>query len=180
MLESLRLAPGDRFLDVGCGCGYLAAAAALLVGPSGRAAGLDVRAACVALSRANVARLRAASAEYRAAACAATFERGNAFLAANDGAGARRRQGGGAGAGGAAGAAGGGAGGGSGAAGGGAAGGGAGGARRARFNKVCVGAACPEERAHLLLQVRTNVLPGISYVCVCCGGLIGRTARLAV
>jgi len=63
MLEALRLVPGDRFLDVGCGCGYLAACAALLVGPTGRVAGVDTRAACVELSEENVERLRGTSSE---------------------------------------------------------------------------------------------------------------------
>lgn len=61
MLEALRVSPGDRFLDVGCGCGILAAAAAALVGPRGRVAGVDTRPYCVELSESNVARLRGAN-----------------------------------------------------------------------------------------------------------------------
>ena len=63
MLEALRLAPGDRFLDVGCGCGILAAAAAAFVGSSGAVCGVDVRPFCVQLSGDNVEHLRATNAE---------------------------------------------------------------------------------------------------------------------
>ncbi|GBF99226.1 hypothetical protein Rsub_11433 [Raphidocelis subcapitata] len=112
MLEALRLRPGDRFLDVGCGCGYLAAAAAMLVGPSGRVAGLDTRSYCVELAEDNTARLRDTSPDYAAAACEAEFERHNAFLPSSK--------------------------------------------YRGRFNKVCIGAACPEERVHLLLQLLSD------------------------
>ncbi|KIZ03317.1 Protein-L-isoaspartate O-methyltransferase [Monoraphidium neglectum] len=109
MLESLRLQPGDRFLDVGCGCGVLAACAAMLVGPSGRVAGVDTRDYCVELSADNVDRLRTTSPDYAAASCDVEFEKHNIFLPS-------RRY-------------------------------------RGRYNKVCVGAACPEERVHLLLQL---------------------------
>ncbi|KAI8472709.1 MAG: protein-L-isoaspartate O-methyltransferase-domain-containing protein [Monoraphidium minutum] len=109
MLEALRLKPGDKFLDVGCGCGILAACAAMLVGPGGRVAGVDVRSYCVELSADNVDALRRSSADYAAAACEIEFERHNVFLPS-------RRY-------------------------------------RGHFNKVCIGAACPEERVHLLLQL---------------------------
>ncbi len=40
-LEQVRLAPGDRVLDVGCGTGNLAMAAKGLVGPAGEVQGID-------------------------------------------------------------------------------------------------------------------------------------------
>jgi protein-L-isoaspartate O-methyltransferase len=41
ILQKLRLAPGQRFLEVGCGSGYLTQLAAYLVGPQGAATGID-------------------------------------------------------------------------------------------------------------------------------------------
>jgi protein-L-isoaspartate O-methyltransferase len=41
ILQKLRLAPGQRFLEVGCGSGYLTQLAAYLVGPGGAATGVD-------------------------------------------------------------------------------------------------------------------------------------------
>jgi protein-L-isoaspartate(D-aspartate) O-methyltransferase len=81
-LEALALRPGMAFLDVGVGCGVVAAAAALIVGPSGSVAGIDVRRECVQLSRANVARLAEQSPEFAAAACPVEIEVGNCFITA--------------------------------------------------------------------------------------------------
>lgn len=80
MLEALDVQPGDRLLDVGCGCGIVAACASLLVGRAGTVAGIDIRQACVRLSCDNVARLRASSAEYASSACDVRFSLNNAFM----------------------------------------------------------------------------------------------------
>jgi SAM-dependent methyltransferase len=53
--------PAPRFLDVGCGCGFLAACAATLVGRQGSVVGVDIKAAAIQLSQDNIDRLRATS-----------------------------------------------------------------------------------------------------------------------
>lgn len=47
-----------RVLDVGCGCGLVTAAAAHIVGRSGRVVGIDVKRECVELCERNVRQLR--------------------------------------------------------------------------------------------------------------------------
>ena len=46
-----RLAPGERVLDVGCGCGVTTLQIATEVGPAGRAIGLDISAPMIAQAR---------------------------------------------------------------------------------------------------------------------------------
>jgi ubiquinone/menaquinone biosynthesis C-methylase UbiE len=46
-----RIAPGDRVIDVGCGCGETTIEIARRVGPAGRAVGLDISAPMVARAR---------------------------------------------------------------------------------------------------------------------------------
>jgi methylase of polypeptide subunit release factors len=47
-----------RVLDVGCGCGIIAAAAAQLVGTTGSVTGMDILPAALQLAQTNVAALR--------------------------------------------------------------------------------------------------------------------------
>lgn len=42
ILASIGLAPGDTFIDIGCGEGYFAVPAAKAVGPAGRVCGIDI------------------------------------------------------------------------------------------------------------------------------------------
>ncbi|KAF6261005.1 protein-L-isoaspartate O-methyltransferase-domain-containing protein [Scenedesmus sp. NREL 46B-D3] len=125
LLESLDICPGDRVLDVGCGCGFIAACAAVLAGKSGCVVGVDIKPTCVKLAQDNIAQLAATSSD-----CAVLFRTAHMSAVAVPGA-ARLLQ-------------------------------------VAGCNmtpravvcwactprrQVCVGAACPEERLHLLLHL---------------------------
>ena len=59
-LDALELAPGNRFLHVGCGVGYYTAIAAECVGDSGAAVGVELDAELAARARRNLARWAAA------------------------------------------------------------------------------------------------------------------------
>jgi SAM-dependent methyltransferase len=50
-MDRLRAAPGERVLDVGCGCGGTTAELATAVGPTGAAVGIDLAEAMVAAAR---------------------------------------------------------------------------------------------------------------------------------
>jgi len=50
-IDRLRAAPGERVLDVGCGCGGTTAELATAVGPTGTAVGIDLAEAMVAAAR---------------------------------------------------------------------------------------------------------------------------------
>jgi SAM-dependent methyltransferase len=51
VLDLASVAPGDRVLDVGCGTGVLARAAAMRVGPAGTVTGLDLNEAMLRVAR---------------------------------------------------------------------------------------------------------------------------------
>lgn len=53
VIEMLKLQPGERVLDLGCGRGYESLEAAVLVGPSGLVVGLDLTEEMVAVAARN-------------------------------------------------------------------------------------------------------------------------------
>jgi len=79
-LEALAIQEGDSVLDVGCGCGLVAAAAAMLAGKAGRVVALDVRPACIAMTQRNIAALAAGNPSYADAACGVAVEARNVFV----------------------------------------------------------------------------------------------------
>ncbi|PNW81078.1 hypothetical protein CHLRE_07g342000v5 [Chlamydomonas reinhardtii] len=82
-LEALAVAPGEKVLDVGCGCGIVTAYLAHMVGPRGEVVGVDIRDAAVRLTAANLQRLRDADPEFCEAAPpppAVRIERHNVFI----------------------------------------------------------------------------------------------------
>lgn len=77
VLAHAGVGPGDRVLDVGTGPGYLALAAARVVGPVGAAVGIDASAEMIDRARARAAR-EGSKAEYRVASAEALpFEDGS-------------------------------------------------------------------------------------------------------
>jgi SAM-dependent methyltransferase len=55
VLAAARLSPGERVLDIGCGCGATTLAAARAVGPSGSALGADLSEPMLAVARGRAA-----------------------------------------------------------------------------------------------------------------------------
>jgi protein-L-isoaspartate O-methyltransferase len=51
ILQKLRLSPGQRFLEIGCGSGYMTMLAAYLVGSAGQATGVDTSKEAIATSK---------------------------------------------------------------------------------------------------------------------------------
>eukprot|EP00775_Hariotina_reticulata_P003599 gene3599-3864_t len=80
MLESLDISPGDRVLDVGTGCGFIAGAAAVLAGKTGTVVGIDIKDTCISLCRANIAELTTNSSEFASTAAPITFYKHNVFI----------------------------------------------------------------------------------------------------
>ncbi|CAL5223332.1 g5831 [Coccomyxa viridis] len=79
-LEELDLKPGHSFLDVGSGCGIIAACAAYLVGRTGSAVGIDIKGAAVQLGRASVQGLIRADPEFFRQAAPLRFYTHNVFM----------------------------------------------------------------------------------------------------
>lgn len=63
VLERAQLKPGDHIMDIGCGCGATTLEAAMRVGTSGRALGVDISTPMIARARAR-ARETGSSAEF--------------------------------------------------------------------------------------------------------------------
>lgn len=83
MLEALDVRPGMSILDVGTGCGVVAAACALLTGRQGIVVGIDIRRECCSMARTNVETLSSNSSVFiRDATPKIHFECLNAFLLA--------------------------------------------------------------------------------------------------
>jgi ubiquinone/menaquinone biosynthesis C-methylase UbiE len=57
MVDAVRIVPGDRVLDVACGTGVVARAAAERVGPTGAVVGLDLNEGMLAVARRKAPRL---------------------------------------------------------------------------------------------------------------------------
>eukprot|EP00803_Ostreobium_quekettii_P009046 evm.model.scf_1524.2 EVM.evm.TU.scf_1524.2 scf_1524:3912-16148(-) len=79
-LEALEVQKGDRFLDVGSGCGIVTAAAAYLVGKSGECIGIDIKAEILDFAKGRVDKLLGDNPSYSAEACEIQFEQQNVFM----------------------------------------------------------------------------------------------------
>lgn len=79
-LETLDFQPGERVLDVGCGCGIVAACAAYMVGRNGVVVGVDIREDCIKLCHENVRKVKEFSSEFVATAADVVFELHNVFM----------------------------------------------------------------------------------------------------
>lgn len=67
VVEAARLMPGERVLDVACGTGVVARAAAVAVGPTGAVTGVDLNPGMVAVARAAGSLPGSCALEYREA-----------------------------------------------------------------------------------------------------------------
>ncbi|GLC34352.1 hypothetical protein PLESTB_000738600 [Pleodorina starrii] len=79
-LQALALEPGERVLDVGCGCGIVTAYAAYLAGSSGEVVGIDIRDAAISMTTANLQRLRAQKEDFCEVAAPVRVELHNVFV----------------------------------------------------------------------------------------------------
>jgi SAM-dependent methyltransferase len=61
------IAPGMAVIDIGCGAGIDTLAAAIMVGPAGKAVGVDITPEMVARAQANLGQLKLASVSFRRA-----------------------------------------------------------------------------------------------------------------
>lgn len=66
-MDRARLAPGERVIDVGCGCGNTTLDLARRVGPTGKALGIDLSTMMLARARETAAAAGAANVEFRQA-----------------------------------------------------------------------------------------------------------------
>lgn len=80
MIEALDVFPGASVMDVGSGCGLVAAACAVLAGREGHVLGIDVRRECCEMGRKGVAQLKETSSDFSSRAAPCDFECLNAFL----------------------------------------------------------------------------------------------------
>ncbi|KAJ8904625.1 hypothetical protein NDN08_001143 [Rhodosorus marinus] len=79
-LEVLEFKEGDRFLDIGSGCGQLTAMGAVLCGKTGSALGIDLSEKTVSFARSNVEKLKVESPRFVEKACDVEFMIANVFL----------------------------------------------------------------------------------------------------
>lgn len=77
-LEALQLEEGNSFLDIGSGCGLMTCLAGYMVGPRGRALGLDIRQDIIDFSEANKQKYEA---KYGVDLSNTKFETRNCFIA---------------------------------------------------------------------------------------------------
>jgi len=75
-MQSLNLQPGQSFLDVGCGSGFITAVGGYLVGPTGVSHGIDILDGAIELSHASLERLK----NRQMSLTNVTFEKRNVFL----------------------------------------------------------------------------------------------------
>jgi SAM-dependent methyltransferase len=66
-LEALRPRPGERILDIGCGCGHSSLALTAQVGPSGSVVGLDISRPMLEVARSRPAPAGSGALEFREA-----------------------------------------------------------------------------------------------------------------
>jgi len=79
-LEALELQPGDRFLDIGSGCGIVAACGAYLVGKNGEVVAAEIKQQILDFSISCVQKLRDENQAYRRDSCEVEFLLRNAFI----------------------------------------------------------------------------------------------------
>eukprot|EP00210_Caulerpa_lentillifera_P008674 g8273.t1 len=79
-LEALELQSGEKFLDVGSGCGIVAACAAFLVGKQGEVIGAEIKQQILEFSESCIEKLRQDNPLYAQESCEIKFVLKNAFM----------------------------------------------------------------------------------------------------